>query len=250
MPQLRPIEPDPLCLALDAARAPVNFFIRDDDAGWADARLIALLRTVEAAGVSIDLAAIPTALTPPLARELAARREGGQRIGIHQHGFAHVNHETQGRKCEFGSARTLEQREADLRAGQDRLACFFGEAVDPIFTPPWNRLAVDTAELLAGLGFGPLSRDIGAEPQHVMSELSVHCDWSRQWRLAGGDPDAASIKVARELARHAVPGASVGLMLHHETMSDLELESLSKLLSAWTRHPNARWRAMGELADL
>ncbi len=250
MAQQRPMEPDPLCLALDAARAPVYFFIRDDDAGWADERLIALLRTVEAAGVPIDLAAIPAALTPALARELTARRKGGQRIGIHQHGFAHVNHETVGRKCEFGSARTLEQREADLRVGQDRLVDFFGEAVDPIFTPPWNRLAVDTAELLAGLGFGPLSRDIRAEPQHVMTEISVHCDWSRQWRLAGGDPNAASQNVARELASYAVAGAKVGLMLHHETMPDLELAALSKLLSTWTRHPNARWRAMGELGDL
>ena len=243
----RAMPSDPLCQALDAAAAPVNFFIRDDDAGWADERLIALLRSVEALRVPIDLAAIPVALTPPLARELTARRKGGQRIGVHQHGFAHLNHESTGRSSEFGPARTLGQREADLRQGQERLADLCGDAVDSIFTPPWNRLAADTAELLAGLGFGPLSRDVGAAPQHVMTELSVHCDWSRQWRLASAHAGAASKRVALELARYAVPGASVGLMLHHETMSDLELAELSKLLSVWTRHRNARWCAMGEL---
>jgi predicted deacetylase len=247
MPRQGPIAPDALCAALDAAAAPVTFFIRDDDAGWADERLIALLRTVEAAGVPIDLAAIPAALTPSLARELRARREGGQRIGIHQHGFAHVNHETALRKCEFGPARSLVQREADLRWGQEKLAQLFGDALDPIFTPPWNRLAVDTVELLAGLGFTRLSRNRGADPQHVMQEISVHCDWSRHWRLAGEDALAAAQRIALDLAEHAVAGASVGLMLHHATMSVVQLELLSHALAAWARHPNARWRAMEEL---
>ena len=35
--------------ALDAARAPVPVFFRDDDAGWGDARLLALLDRVRRA---------------------------------------------------------------------------------------------------------------------------------------------------------------------------------------------------------
>ena len=57
--------------ALDAATAPVHFFIRDDDAGWDDARLFALLRCTERARVPIDLAVIPQATGVGLRRSLS-----------------------------------------------------------------------------------------------------------------------------------------------------------------------------------
>ncbi|MFZ2650301.1 MAG: hypothetical protein WA210_09365 [Burkholderiaceae bacterium] len=243
---------DPLLLALDRAAAPVNFFVRDDDAGWADERLLALLRVMDAANVPIDLAAIPAALTLPLARELKARRGAGQGIGIHQHGYAHANHEPAGRKCEFGPARSLSQCESDLRRGREQLLDLLGECLDPIFTPPWNRLGPDTPALLGRLGFSALSRDFNASPQGAIAEISVHCDWTKQWRLAnaqqtGAREPIALACVARELARHASAGACVGLMLHHEAMSDSELAALSQGLARWTGHPNARWRQMREL---
>jgi hypothetical protein len=34
---------DPLRVALDEASGPVDFFVRDDDAGWDDERLFAML---------------------------------------------------------------------------------------------------------------------------------------------------------------------------------------------------------------
>ena len=238
---------DPLLQALDRLDAPVNFFVRDDDAGWADQRLIALLRIMDAAGVPIDLAAIPTAVTPVLCEQLAARRSAGQVIGIHQHGYAHGNHETTGRKCEFGAARDAAQRGSDLRLGRERLQELFGDALDPIFTPPWNRVSADTPPLLAALGYAALSRDVTALPQQALPEVAVHTDWSKQWRLAGESRSDPAAQIACHVAAHVKAGASVGLMLHHETMSDLELQTLFDLLALWRQHPNARWLLMNRI---
>ena len=238
---------DPLLQALDRLDAPMNFFVRDDDAGWADERLMALLRIMDTAGVPIDLAAIPTAVTPALANELAARRRAGQAIGIHQHGYAHRNHETTGRKCEFGLARDAAQRGSDLRRGREQLQALFGEGLDPIFTPPWNRVSADTPHMLAALGFVALSRDVTAPPQQALPEIAVHTDWSKQWRLAGESRNDTAAQIARDVAAHVKAGASVGLMLHHAVMSDLELQTLFRLLARWKRHPRARWLQMNRI---
>src|SRR5690348_11558928 len=121
---------DPLARALDAAPSPVRFFFRDDDAGWDDGRLLALLDVFAARGVPADVAVIPEALSPDLAAELRARP-----VGLHQHGFAHANHEAAGRKCEFGPSRPVAFQRADIAAGCARLADLLGDAVQPIFTP-------------------------------------------------------------------------------------------------------------------
>jgi hypothetical protein len=242
-----PNRPDPLQESLDRLDAPVQFFVRDDDAGWADARLLALLDVMQAAGVPIDLAAIPSAVTPALVRQLEARGAAGQGIGIHQHGYSHGNHEATGRKCEFGATRDAAQRHADLWCGRERLCALFGGAVDAIFTPPWNRVSVDTPAMLASLGYAALSRDLTAPLQQALPEISVHTDWSKQWRLAAAEQRDPALGIANDLARHVDNGARIGLMLHHAVMSDAELEALQALLSRWVRHPNARWVRMREL---
>ena len=109
----------PLIDALDAAAAPVAFFVRDDDAGWDDGRLHALLDVTAQAGVPIDLAAIPQATSGTLALALASRMGAAPALlGVHQHGWAHTNHETVQRKCEFGGARSVQAQRADLAQGR------------------------------------------------------------------------------------------------------------------------------------
>jgi hypothetical protein len=237
---------DAVLQALDRAEAPVDFFIRDDDAGWDDARLFKLLDTVAAVHVPIDLAVIPAACGDALASRLVGRMRN-QPLGVHVHGWAHTNHETEGRKCEFGPARALPLQQADIAQGLSRLHGVFGPALDPIFTPPWNRCTPQTPALLVKLGFVALSRDRTAAAQAALPEIPVHGDWSKQWRAAAEDGRDAGAAIAADLATHVHSGASVGLMLHHAVMTDDELTLLRSLLQGWAAHPKARWLPMRAL---
>ena len=69
----------------------------------------------------------------------ASRRAASDgRLGLHQHGYDHTNHETEGKKQEFGPARPADAHRRDIQTGRDRLRDLLGDAFDPIFTPPWN----------------------------------------------------------------------------------------------------------------
>jgi hypothetical protein len=222
---------DPVAAALDAAPAPVPVFFRDDDAGWRDDRLRALLERFEAHGLPLDVAAIPQALGPGMARELQQRD-----VAVHQHGLAHVNHEPDGRRYEFGPSRPADVQRADIEAGRTLLAERLGGTVEPIFTPPWNRCTRDTGVCLAELGFAVLSRESRAEPLGVpgLRELSVSLDWSR---LA---PEA----FARGFAAATAP---VGVMFHHAEMDDYDLERADELLALVAGHERALARPMMEI---
>ena len=238
---------DLLIPALDALPGPVQVFVRDDDAGWDDCRLLALLDLTRQAGVSIDLAAIPTAVGPSLATELCRRIDATPAlVAVHQHGLRHVNHQHAGRKSEFGSDRSATSQAEDLALGRNLLTGLLGERLRPWFTPPWNRCDAETSRALARLGFQALSRDRGATPaQHDLPELPVDVDWSRHWR-EGGSVAVASALVQALRAR-AADGAPLGLMLHHAVMSDDELRCLAALLAVAAQHPRLHWRGMGEL---
>ena len=232
---------------LDTLPAPVDAFVRDDDAGWDDAGQLALLDLTQRAGVPMDLAAIPDAVGDALARELRARidAEPGL-VALHQHGLAHANHEPEGRKCEFGVARSLAAQRDDLLHGRALLAAHFGARVQPMFTPPWNRCSAATATLLAALGWQALSRSRGAQPvQCVLPELPVDLDWSKHWRAGG--PDAVASALGAALRARAADGAPLGLMLHHAAMDDTERRALSDLLAAAATHPRLRWHPMRTL---
>lgn len=232
---------------LDALPARVDVFIRDDDAGWNDAHLLALLDVTERCGAPIDLAAIPQAMTRGLARELRARIGAAPGLlGVHQHGSTHLNHESVGRKCEFGASRSVSAQREDLSRGQAQLREHFAERLLPVFTPPWNRCTEATTALLAELGFAALSRDRGARPaQQALQEIAVDLDWSKHWR-EGGAP-ALTAALAHTLRERAAAGQPLGLMLHHAVMDRHELALLTALLHALTQHPRVRWRPMRDL---
>ncbi len=224
---LQPVEE-----ALAAAPAPIPVFFRDDDAGWGDRRLLELLELFE--DLPIDLAVIPVELDAGLAAELRARP-----VGLHQHGLAHVNHEREGRKHEFGPARDAEAQRRDIVAGRERLASLLGDRVDPIFTPPWNRCTPDTGRVLSELGFAVLSREAKAEPLAVpgLAELPVTVDW------VAARPDLGG-RIAASIRR----GAPVGLMFHHAVMDPGSMARTRELLRLLRGHERVRPARMMELA--
>jgi hypothetical protein len=240
---------DELRRTLDAAAAPVDFFFRDDDAGWADERLFALLDLFERHALPIDVAAIPRAMTAALASELRSRVAAApETVAVHQHGFAHLNHEREGRKCEFGSSRSRELQQHDIESGRFLLVDVHGLPASDIFTPPWNRCTEATGEALRATGFRVLSRDVTARPLGVagLFELPVCVDWFARRKGVRLSPEELGASLAQ--AAHDAE-APVGVMFHHELMEEEELKRAGELLALLAARPAARCHLMSSLAQ-
>jgi predicted glycosyltransferase len=231
----------PLRDVLATRETPATVFFRDDDAGWHTSSLLQLLDLFENAGAPLDLAAIPAALESELATELLRRVSRGARIGIHQHGFAHVNHEATGRKCEFGPARDLTDQRADIAAGRERLRGLLGPQLDSIFTPPWNRCTEATARCLEELGFDALSRDATAEPLDIgeLVQLPVRVDW-----FGPGRKGRTRAELALAVAAAIAGNEPVGVMLHHGDLGAEERRDTAALLGLLGDDPGAVLRPM------
>ena len=240
---------NPLRQALDESDTAVDFFFRDDDVGWANNEFRTLLACFGSYSVPIDVAAIPTALTGELADELCSlHAEAPSLIGVHQHGFAHTNHESFGRKCEFGSSRTHKDQYRDIQAGKMKLEAMLGSAFDPIFTPPWNRCTPITGVCLRELGFRVLSRDATA-PSLTLSglkELPISIDW-----FAKKNGKRLTFQsLGKLIARTMKQTQPIGIMLHHELMTGTEREILDDLLVLLSTHRQARCKLMAEIAAI
>ena len=223
---------------LDHATNPIEIFFRDDDAGWDNGRLYALLDEFAKAGIPIDLAVIHDALDDGLSKELLTRwRQSKHQLGLHQHGFSHTNHETEGRKCEFGISRTKSQQKADIAKGQEMLSKHFGQALDPFFTPPWNRCTQATAECLEELGFKLLSRDATAISFTALTikQVPIHVDWSKLIKASR----QALPELAGAIVKNLGSNKLTGIMLHHADMGKVQLRPLTELLSVLAGHENA-----------
>jgi hypothetical protein len=238
---------DPLRGALDGAAQPVTFFFRDDDAGWRDDRLMTLLDVFAQRGVPLDLAAIPLDMSPSLAGRLSTRAERTGLVGVHQHGYAHVNHETEGRRCEFGPSRPERAQLSDIRDGRRRLQELFGPALQPMFTPPWNRCTAETGACLVELGVAVLSRDSSAGELSLpgLRELPVQVDWlqTRKGERLGRDA------IGELLGERAAEPAPLGVMLHHAAMDADDMTAIGELLDLVATHHRARCLTMAAVLD-
>jgi len=241
---------DNLRRALDESERPVDFFFRDDDAGWCDERLFALLDLFERHALPIDLAAIPRAMTAALASELRARTTAAPgRLAVHQHGFAHLNHEREGRKCEFGPSRSRELQQQDIESGRRILSEEHGLHACGVFTPPWNRCTEATGQALLASGFRILSRDATARPLGLagLDELPVRFDWFARRKGLRLNMEESGALLAETAS---APASPVGVMFHHELMDEGELKRADELLALLAAHPSARCRLMSALAKV
>jgi hypothetical protein len=238
---------DPVWDALDESNRPVDFLFRDDDAGWANEELRTLLTLFRRHSLPIDIAAIPGALTAEIANELCTLHdEAPALLGIHQHGFSHTNHEVAGRKCEFGISRTRQDQYADIQFGKLKLEEMLGSALDPIFTPPWNRCTGNTGECLRELGFRALSCDATAPSLGLpgLKELPISIDWFAKKNGARLSLQALGTLIADKVKQTR----PVGIMLHHELMSGDEHNHLGELLALLSTHRQAQCKLMAEIA--
>lgn len=219
----------------------INLFFRDDDVEEDEPTLRELLATFRRFAAPINLEIIPARLTPEAIRLLqdayARQPELPELIELNQHGWQHVNHEPEGRKCEFGVSRSFEEQFTDIARGREVLQNAFGEAFSPVFTPPWNRCTEDTHRALDQLGFQVLSKLHGKQTVagYNFRELSVTLDLF-QWK------NGATIKSPEqfigELTAQLRELDTVGVMLHHKVMDESAFALIAELLNA-LRHSDA-----------
>ena len=236
----------PLRQRLDLLTAPIPWFFRDDDAGRADPLLRTLVEAFAEVGTAVDIAAIPDAVSGASVSALKPYINCGL-VTVHQHGWAHTNHEPTGRGSEFGASRQPADQLADLLRGRRVLEGLFEGRVASFFTPPWNRCEAVTAQLLAGHGYTILSCDRSAPRRHIdgLQELPVTVDWMREWRLGGPRRVCAGLMAA--IGEGELSGSPVGLMLHHAEMSPTEFAALAELLAVLGPQPGIELTSMSGL---
>lgn len=208
----------------------IAVFFRDDDAAEDRPSLRRLLGLFEGQRAPLNLEVIPGLLTAAGAQLLrAAATRHPELIGLNQHGWRHENHESTGRKCEFGPSRDEEQQLEDLRRGRQRLEEAFGDAFFPVFTPPWNRCTAVTHRALVALGFAAIS-DISSKrnpPAEGLMRIPATIDII-DWQ---GTRDLRPVdELLDELMEQIRAGGPIGILLHHQVMSDAAFDFLARLL--------------------
>ncbi len=235
---------------LQADGRTINLFFRDDDVDEDEESLQRLLRLFSGRDTPINLAIIPGLLTDgaiELLKECQAGKPG--LICLNQHGWRHVNHEREGRKCEFGSSRSFAEQFEDIARGQARLNEAFGDNWFPAFIPPWNRCAEVTFQALDQLGYQVFSAKQGgaAVTGYGFQEISITLDL---YRWQGGASLKPPEEIVDDLIAQLLQRQTIGLMLHHKVMDEKAFSFLGSLLDALAPHPVVRFHTFRSLLQL
>lgn len=228
----------------------VRLWLRDDDAVAPSPALERLSDLAERFAAPVLLAIIPLLAEPALATAL----RGMPLLRPCQHGAIHRNHAPAGsKKSEFGTERSAADVDADIARGRQRLHDLLGDAVLPVFVPPWNRIARSHAARLDILGFAGLScfRDYRPGPEGGPRLLNTHVDII-DWH--GGRIGRPAAGILTELTtlltqrRQDESGDSeLGLLLHHRDHDETAWSVLSEILAATAVHPAVRIIDPGQL---
>jgi hypothetical protein len=228
----------------------LRIFFRDDDVDEDEATLRRVLRLFIERNAPINLGVIPGRLTADCADLLSQSACATPAMfELNQHGWAHLNHECEGRKCEFGPSRTYAEQLADITQGRARMAEAFGQNWFPVFIPPWNRCTEETYRAIDHLGFRALSAKRGGSvvTGYRFEEISITLDLYR-WN------DGARLKSAEELVDSLIVQLSrrqtIGVALHHKVMDERAFSFLASLLDTLASHPAVRFHTFQSLLEL
>lgn len=223
-------------------------FFRADDIGVPGRQFERLMALFLRYRVPLGLAVVPAWLTAPRWRSLAALGAAAPELWCwHHHGWRHVNHETTGKKQEFGAGRPADAILGDLSRGKARLAGLMGEAFYPLFTPPWNRMCAEAMAALASLDYRALSRSQGARPESPpdLPDIPVNVDLHTRKEE---DPEVSGEKLLGELTAGLADGPC-GIMIHHQVMNDAAFDFLESLLAELTCRRGLALVGMAALAE-
>jgi predicted HAD superfamily phosphohydrolase YqeG len=114
----------------------------------------------------------------------------------------------------------------------------FGEHLDPIFTPPWNRCTEITGQVLREHGIAMLSRNLtaGLLNIHQLAECLIHIDWLAKAKGRRIPCSDVSSVIARRVADASTP---IGIMFTTPRWRR-RLRGLRGARRTVTSHPKAR----------
>lgn len=214
-------------------------FFRADDVAVPGRQFSRMMELFATYGVPLSLAVVPAALTRPRWQYLNGfEKMNPGRWCWHQHGWRHVNHETEGKKQEFGATRTPAALQRDLVQGKMRLERIMGDRFYPVFTPPWNRCSRRTLELLKEMGYVAVSRNRGSKtplpgglPDYY---VNVDLHTRKEKRPAEGWKNLFAELTQAFTSRHC------GIMIHHRMMNAAAFDFLEILLQKLVDNPKLK----------
>lgn len=202
----------------------MKLFFRDDDLGFHNDSFLKLADLFSNRKQKLCVAAIPGSVNED---SFTKKVRENKFLEIHSHGFQHLNHQVDGKKCEFGKSRKKERVLRELQESYQKLESLFEEQYYPAFTPPWNRIEDDLLPLIEEVGFKVVSRD-GDKKANLgkVTDINVDIDLHTEKIKTERTPES----LLQEVKDKTKDGTPVGIMLHHGHMKADDFEFLDEFL--------------------
>jgi hypothetical protein len=218
------------------------FWWRDDDAIEPTPQLETLINIATDCNMPVHLAVIPKFATPALAERLSSAPLTIPII----HGWAHENHAPADRKkAEFGAARAIEDSAGDAILGLQRLTDLFGDQLQSVFVPPWNRITPALGEHLVAIGYDVLSTFQPRKARFAapnLLQINTHIDpinWRGDRSLVPPDTLVAQTVTLLQDRRleHTDNAEPLGLLTHHLVHDDVIWTFVKQFLTIMLEGP-------------
>jgi hypothetical protein len=212
-----------------SSRGRINVFFRADDIGVPSKNYHRMMKLFLKYQTPLCLAVVPVWMTRQRWLSMEEyKKKGNDLFCWHMHGYRHMNHETIGKKQEFGPARPLQDIARDLSRGYARLQNIMGKTLTPIFTPPWNRCSLAAMNELQRMGFNAISRSYGSLPlpPSGFNDFVVHVDLHTGKEKLAKDGWQKLLKEFKQ----GIGSKTCGIMIHHMRMNDQAFILLEYLL--------------------
>lgn len=221
---------------------------RDDDAIAPTPALDQLSALSDDVGLPVHLAVIPSLASDPLADSVTLDRALIPVV----HGWTHSNHApAPEKKAEFGAHRPTNECLDDARNALARAKDLFGDALCPMFVPPWNRIAPDVVAGLSDLGFSTLSTFTPRKATQAapgLEQINTHLDpidWKTTRSLV--EPNRLIAQIVAQLTDRRQGRADAeepyGLLTHHLAHDAAIWDFMSALLHRLMAGPVRPWIA-------
>lgn len=232
-----------LCIVPD----PV-FFFRADDIGVPSRRFFRMMDLFVRFDIPLNLAVVPTWITRQRWESMSRYHTRYPELFCwYLHGWRHTNHESTGKKQEFGPARPPGEIQSELSRGSAVLKSVLKEQFSMFFTPPWNRCSIETMTSLSRMGFKGISRNQGSRPQppEGLKDFAINVDLHTRKETAfetGWD------HVFKDILQGVISG-QCGIMLHHMRMNDMAFGFLEQLLEKVAEYKQIRTMTFDRMAQ-